>query len=109
MFKVNQKGLNVATEEVKQRLVALLARPQLYEARHKHWRQNHLFKTDQKQLYQELGGQEKAKHVVPNATESRKFWSDLWDQPVQHNRGHKPKALQNNQISVSQEMQWNSS
>jgi len=23
--------------------------------------------------------------VVPDATESRKFWNDLWDQPVQHN------------------------
>jgi len=44
-----------------------------------------LFKTDQKQLHQELGGQEKAKQVVPDATVSRKFWSDLWDQPVKHN------------------------
>ena len=45
-----------------------------------------MFKTDQKQLYQELGAQqEKAKQVVPDAAESRKFWSDLWDQPVQHN------------------------
>jgi len=32
-----------------------------------------LFKTDQKQLFQELGGQEKAKQVVPDATESRKL------------------------------------
>ena len=23
--------------------------------------------------------------MVPDATESRKFWNDLWDQPVQHN------------------------
>jgi len=62
-----------------------LARLQWYEARHKQWRQNQLFKTDQKQLYQKRGGQEKAKQAVPDATESRKFWSDLWDQPVQHN------------------------
>jgi len=44
-----------------------------------------LFKTNQKQLYQELGGQEKAKQVVPDATECKKFWSDLCDQLVQHN------------------------
>jgi len=85
MYKVNQKGLSVATEEVRQRLVALSARLQRYEARHKQYRQNQLFKTDQKQLYQELGGQEKAKQAVPDATVSRKFWRDLWDQPVKHN------------------------
>jgi len=43
-----------------------------------------LLKTDQKQFFRELGGQEKAKQAVPDAIESRKFWSDLWDQPVQY-------------------------
>ena len=82
MYKVHQKELSIATEEVRQRLVPLSARLQQYEARHKQWRQNQLFRTDQKQLYQELGGQEKAKQSVPDATESQKFWSDLWDQPA---------------------------
>jgi len=34
MYRVIQKGLSVATEEVRQRLVALSARLQQYEARH---------------------------------------------------------------------------
>jgi len=51
----------------------------------KQWQQNQLFKTNKRQLCQELGGLEKAKLAVPHAAESRKFWSDLWDQPVQHN------------------------
>jgi len=32
MYKVNQRGLNVATEEARQQLVALSARIQPYEA-----------------------------------------------------------------------------
>jgi len=50
------------------------------------WCQNNLFKTDKRQLFRELNRHEKTTPGVPDAQESRKFWSDLWNQPVQHNK-----------------------
>jgi len=50
---------------------------------------NNLFKTGHPQLFRELNGQEKTTPAVLDARESRKFWNDLWDQPVQHNNDGK--------------------
>mgnify|MGYP007065339753 CR=1 FL=1 len=84
--RVTQKGLQVVTEEMKQRVTALAARLQRYEARVKQWRQNRLFRTNQRQLYDELSNKTRGEQVVPNAEESREFWGQLWDRPGQHNK-----------------------
>ena len=84
--RVTQKGLQVVTEEMKQRVTALAARLQRYEARVKQWRPNRLFRTNQRQLYDELSNKTRGEQVVPNAEESREFWGQLWDRPGQHNK-----------------------
>ena len=42
--------------------------------------------NNQKALHEELDGKIRQKQVMPDAEESIKFWSELWDNPVNHDR-----------------------
>ena len=57
-----------------------------YKSRVKQERQNKTFKNNQKALYEELDGKMRQEQRMPNAEESIKFWSELWDNPVDHDR-----------------------
>ena len=71
-------------EEVKQRLIAMGAKLERYDNRTKQFRQNRLFESNQKKLFDELEGKER-QTAVPDVEESRIFWNDIWGQPVRHN------------------------
>ena len=62
--------MSVVIEELKQRQLAKSAKIKRYEQRIKQYRQNRLFQTDQRKLYQELNGEVRAENVIPNAEES---------------------------------------
>ena len=50
-------------------------------------RQNNLFRNNQKQLYKELSGDAKSStDELPDAAESREFWSKIWSVEVEHDR-----------------------
>ena len=83
-YQVDRKGLLVVIEELKQRLTAKAAKMRRYEQRIHQYRQNRLFSTDQKRFYQELDGGIKYDTAVPDAEESLRFWSDIWDNGGQH-------------------------
>ena len=70
-------------EEFRQRLVAVEAKLERYDKRAKQYRQNRLFESNQKRLFNELEGAQR-ESVIPDAEESRRFWSDIWDQAVTH-------------------------
>ena len=42
--------------------------------------------NNQKALHEELDGKIRQEQVMPDAEESIKFWSELWDNPVNHDR-----------------------
>ena len=82
-FNIKRKGADVVHEEVRQRLVAVGAKLERYDNRTKQYRQNRLFESNQKRLFNELEGAQR-ESVIPDAEESRRFWSDIWDQVVTH-------------------------
>ena len=59
----------------------------LYEQRGKctHYKQNILFKQDQKTFYEELNDTARNENVIPDTDESKKFWSDIWSVGKEHN------------------------
>ena len=69
-FDVKRKVAEVVQEEVRQRLVAVGAKLERYDNRTEQYRQNQLFESNQKRLFNEYQMQ------------SRLFWSDIWDQVV---------------------------
>ena len=82
-FNIKRKGADVVHEEVRQRLVAVVAKLERYDNRTKQYGQNRLFESNQKRLFNELEGAQR-ESVIPDAEESGRFWSDIWDQAVTH-------------------------
>ena len=81
---IEEKGIDVVHEEVKQRLTAVGSKLERYDNRTKQFKQNQLFESNQKKLFDELEGKER-QTAVPDAEESRVFWSNIWGQTVRHN------------------------
>ena len=79
-YGVKRKGPTTVTEELKQRILAKAAKKSRYEERIQQYRINGLFKVDQKKVYNEFNGQTGSSNGdIPNAEESRAFWSGIWD------------------------------
>ena len=74
-------------EEFKQRNLAKGANISRYEQRIQHYRINRLFKVDQKKVYDEFNGQTGSSNGdIPNAEESRTFWTGIWSVEKEHNK-----------------------
>ena len=56
-----------------------------YDERCQQFKQNHLFRTNQKLFYKTLGGKERGETVLPDPTEATSFWSKIWSEEVGHN------------------------
>ena len=69
-YHINEKGIEVVHEEATQRLIAVGAKLKRYDNRTKQFRQNRLFESNQKKLFDELEGKER-QTVMPDAEESR--------------------------------------
>ena len=77
-FSVKRKGAEVLHQDIRQRLVVVGAKLERYDNRTRQNRQNWLFESNQKRLFNGLEGTQK-ESVRPDAVESRPFWSDIWD------------------------------
>ena len=86
-YRVKRKGLTTVIEELKQRILAKAAKIYRYEQRIEQYRINRLFKVNQKKVYNELYGQTGSSNGdMPNADESREFWSGIWSVENEHNK-----------------------
>ena len=74
-FRIRQKGLRTVLEQLKQRVLAKVAKIKRYNERIKQYKQNRLFTIDQKNLFAELNGKTKESNEIPDADQSRVFWS----------------------------------
>ena len=78
-YGVKRKGLTTVTEELKERILAKAAKLSRYEQRIQQYRINRLFKLVRKKVYNEFNGQTGSSNgAIPNAEESRTFWSGIW-------------------------------
>ena len=75
---MKKKGINLVTEELKQRLIAKKTKVKRYEQRSFQFRQYRLFQANQKQVYKDLNGEKQGDRIIPNAEDSIRFWSDIW-------------------------------
>ena len=84
-YRVKAKGVNVVIEELKQRLKAKSYKVKRYEQRSEQYKLNRMFGQDQKKVYQQLNGNQRAENAIPDANESKQFWSNIWSKAVDHN------------------------
>ena len=72
-YRVKRKGLKTVIEELKQKLLAKIAKIRRYEQRIQQFRQNKIFDFNQKKIYAEFNGGGIRPNDVPNAEESKRF------------------------------------
>ena len=84
-YKVQQKGIPVVIEELKQWIVAKSEKIKRYSNRNEQYGINRLFVNSQARVYQELDGNIN-EHLVPEANESLEFWGGIWDDAARHNK-----------------------
>ena len=85
-FRICQKGLGTVLEELKQRVLATVAKIERYNERIKQYKQNRLFTIDQKKLFAELNGKTKESNEIPDADQSPLFWRGIWSESKEHDR-----------------------
>ena len=64
-FNIKRNDADMVHEEVRQRLVTVGTKLEIYDNRTKQYRQNRLFEPSQKRLFNELEGAQR-KSVIPN-------------------------------------------
>ena len=72
---------------LKQKIKAGGVKIKRYDERCLQFKQNHLFRTNQKLFYKTLDGKERGETVLPNPTKATSFWSKIWSEEVGHNEG----------------------
>ena len=89
-YSIRVKRLNVVTEELKQRIIAIVARVRRYQGRVDSYKQNRLFENNQRQFYRELDqDEERCDDDQPVAEESKQFWGNIWSQSADHKKDAK--------------------
>ena len=86
-YSIRVKRLNVVIEELKQRITAIAAKVWRYQGRADSYRQNRLFKNNQRQFYRELDQEEeRCDDYQSVAEESKQFWRNIWSQSADHKK-----------------------
>ena len=89
-YSIRVKRLNVAIEELKQRITAIAAKARRYQRWVNSYRQNKLFENNQRQFYRELDQEEeRCDDDQPVAEETKQFWGKIWSQSADHNKDAK--------------------
>ena len=84
------KTLGVVIEELKQRIVAIEAKVKRYQEWVDRFKQNRMFRNNQRQFYRKLNQEGKrCDDDQPDAEESKNIWGDIWSKSVDHNRDAK--------------------
>jgi len=105
-YRVKSKGIKTLIEELKQRMIAKSAKIKRYGQRITQFTQNQMFFIGQKKIYTGLSNGGKKSSNLPDAENSRRFWSDIWSTNREHNREAQwLKELKNeNRIENQQEV-----
>ena len=68
-YSIKKKGSHVVKEEIRQRIVAKAAKVKRYSDRIKQFRQNRLYRVNQKELFREINGNNNV-HIILCVKES---------------------------------------
>ncbi len=73
-----QEKTTVQFEEINQKVLAKEGRLKRYRQRVKQYRQNRTLQIDERKFYQQLGGSDTKLYQPPDAKESERFWTKIW-------------------------------
>ena len=85
-YQLKIKGTQSVISLLKGKITAASTKIRLYKEADLKKRQNNLFKSNQRQLFKELGGKGNNNNPPPEPEDAKKFWADIWSQASDFNR-----------------------
>ena len=85
-YNLTERGTLAVKEDLKQRIKAKSATVERFEARIKSYKQNKLFNTNQKRLYEQLKHGKSSENAIPEVEPTKRYWENIWSNPVNHRR-----------------------
>ena len=82
--QATQEKITVQPEEINKKALAKKGRLKRYRQRVKQYRQNRIFQNNERKFYQQLEGSDTKTYQQPDAKETERFWTKIW-QPKKHN------------------------
>ena len=76
--KVTQEKIKIQLEEINQKVLAKEGRLKTYRQRVKQCKQNRIFQNNEREFYQQLGGDDTKIYQQPDARETERFWTKIW-------------------------------
>ena len=92
--QATQEKITVQLEEINQKVLAKEGSLKRYRQRVKQYRQNRTFQNNKRKFYQQLGGSDTKTYQQPDAKETERFWTKIWQL-----KKHKENAEWINNIS----------
>ena len=85
--KLQEKGKTKVRQEILQRIKAKTAKINRYQQRVSQFQRNRFFRNNEGRFYKQIDGSEEGEEIViPDAQEAKTFWTEIWDQEVEHNK-----------------------
>ena len=85
-YNLTEKGTAAVKEDLKQRIKAKSATIERFENRTKAFKQNKLFNTNQKRLYEQLRHGESEHSATPEPEPTKRYWENIWSNAVTHRK-----------------------
>ena len=85
-YHLEERGTLYVSDMLKQKIKAGGVKIKRYDERCQQFKQDHLFRTNQKLFYKTLDGKERGETVLPDSIEATSFWSKIWSEEVGHNQ-----------------------
>ena len=86
-YKLKDKEKPEVKKEILQRIKAKTAEINRYQQRVFKFKQNRVFRNNWGWFYKQIDGREEGEKVaIPDAKETKTFWTDIWVQEVEHNK-----------------------
>ena len=82
---LEERGTLYVSGMLKQKIKAGGVTIKRYDEKCQQFKQNYLFRTNQKLFYKTLDGKERGETVLPDPTEATCFWSKIWLEEVGYN------------------------
>ena len=86
-YKLKEKRKPKVEEEILQRIKVETAKINRCQQRVSQFQENRLVRNNEGRFSKQIYGSEKGEEIlIPDAQEAKTFWTDIWDQEVEHDK-----------------------
>ena len=103
---VDTPSLDIAKENLKQKMQLKAQRLRRFDKRNKFYRQNKVFSSDAKKFYREIGKGSISVEEPPEQKDVEKFWNNIWGKEKNYNKEAPWLEREEDRMSGKEQQEW---